>query len=184
MVEEIPVPIPTEKQHEKPKSLSESLKEISEKLDKFDKEKKVKKWQLPWKYRFLGKRKKRMGYVVVIHISTNRTLTFSKLRIDENIILDQDGVPHVVTPDDILIWKNKIPIIIQPSWSTKPFSPREHFEKTIENKNSTKGWQFLINYMYKTQIQAKKQFRMGLIVLGVILVVGIAYYLIKSGAFS
>lgn len=137
----------------------------------------------PFSARRLGKRKKRQNYVVFMNIGTNRAVTFIKAKIDDGVAL-VNGVPHVVSPDDILIWKNKIPIVIQPQFSEKPYSVKHHYERVEEDNERTEGWQLIMNYIYKTQITEKKKISTGLIIIGVIAVIGLGYYLIKSGALS
>jgi len=83
-----------------------------------------------------------------------------------------------------LIWKNKIPLVIQPQWSERPFSVKDHYDRTISAQQHSKGWQYIMNYIYKTQIKAKKSVPTGLIIIGVLALLGLGYYLIKSGAFK
>jgi len=141
------------------------------------------KWRLPLKARFLGRRKKRKGYCVFMNIGTNKAVTFIKAPIEEAVAM-VNGVPHIVEPEDILIWKNKIPIVITPQWSEKPFSAKDHFAKTNEGGMNTMGWQYIMNFIATNQLKEKKKVAMGLIIFGVIALVGLGYYLIKSGAFK
>lgn len=168
------------------KSLKDILAELSQNVNELKEAKKngTKKWNLPWGARTgMGKKKKRQGYVVFINIGENKALTFIKAPIEENVAL-VNNVPHVIEPEDILLWKNKIPIVIQPQWSERPFSPKNHYADTIVAQQTTNGWKYITNYLYRTQIQAKKNVSTGLILIGVLAVVGLGYYLIKSGAFS
>lgn len=135
----------------------------------------------PFTARRLGKGKKRKGYVVFMNIGLNRAVSFIKAPLDEGVAM-VNGTPHTITADDILIWKNKIPIVIQPQWSEKPFSAKTHQELVKERNEESTGWRTLMNYMYKNQIQPeKKGIKMGAIVLGVLIVLGLGYYLIKGG---
>lgn len=164
------------------KSLKENLAEISQQLNTLVEQKKVKKWSLPLTTRMgMGKKKKRKGFVVFMNVGTNKAVTFIKAPIDDNVAL-VNNVPHVVEPEDILLWKNKLPIVIQPQWSERPFSAKNHFEQTGLAKQNTMGWQYIMNYINKTQIAAKKAVSTGLIIIGAIVVIGLGYYLIKSGA--
>lgn len=164
------------------KSLRETLAEINKNLEELSKEKKVKKWNLPFTARIgMGKKKKRKGYVVFMNIGLNKALTFIKAPIEEGVAM-VNGVPHVVTPEDILIWKNKIPIVIQPQWSEKPFSAEKHFKETKDKNEGTEGWALIMNYMMKNQITNKKPISGGLIVVGVLVLLGLGYYVFKSGA--
>lgn len=166
------------------KSLKEILADLSSDVKDLKEVKKTgtKKWNLPFMARTgMGKKKKRRGYVVFVNIGTNKAVTFIKAPVEEGVAI-VNNTPHVVDPKDILIWKNKIPMVIQPQWSERPFSPEEHHRLTTENNQTTLGYEYIINYIMKTQIKAKKQVAMGLIIIGVIAVIGLGYYLIKSGA--
>src|SRR4030065_2928309 len=89
------------------KSLKESLADIAASLDTLKEQKKVKEWRLPFLSRFLGKRKKRKGYVLFMNVGLNKAVTFIKAPVEEGVAL-VNGIPHVVHAEDILIWKNKI----------------------------------------------------------------------------
>lgn len=167
------------------KSLKDVLAELSNDIKELKETKKsgTKKWNLPFMTRTgMGKNKKRRGYCVFMNVNTNKAVTFIKTPIEDNVAL-VNNVPHVIEPEDILLWKNKIPIVIQPQWSVRPFSPKEHYKQVMDSKDHTKGWQYIMNYINKTQLAAKKAVSTGLIIIGVIAVAALGYYLIKSGAF-
>lgn len=169
---------------EEEKSLKDTLADVVKNLEELKQQKKVKEWGLPFGARFgMGKAKKRKGYVVFVNIGTNKALTLIKAPISDGVAL-VNNVPHIVEPDDILLWKNKIPIVIQPQWSERPFSPKNHFAQTEKSGQNTAGWEYIMNFILKTQIQAKKSIPGGLIIIGVIALIGLGYYLIKSGALS
>lgn len=166
----------------KEKSLKETMAEVSSKLDELVQQKKVKKWNLPLSARIgMGKKKKREGYVIFQNIGENKAVTFIKAKVEDGVAIVND-VPHLVRPEDILIWKNKIPMVIQPQWSERPFSAKEHHEEVNRNNENTMGWKYIINYINKNQISEKKKIPFGLIVIGLLAIVGIGFYLIKSGA--
>ena len=166
------------------KSLKETLAEVAKNLEELKEAKKVKKWNLPFAARTgMGKVKKSKGYVVFMNIGTNKAVTYIKAPVTDNVAL-VNNIPHVVEPEDILLWKNKIPMVIQPQWSERPFSPKDHFKQTQEAGQNTAGWEYIMNFILKTQIQAKKTIPTGLIIVGVIAVIGLGFYLIKSGAFN
>lgn len=168
------------------KSLKEILAELSNNVNELKEAKKsgIKKWNLPFAARTgMGKKKKRQGYVVFMNVGENKAVTFIKAPVEENVAL-VNNVPHVIEPEDILLWKNKIPIVIQPQWSERPFSPKDHYAATVVAQQTTNGWKYITNYLYKTQIQPKKNASMGLILIAILAVVGLGYYLFKSGAFS
>lgn len=168
------------------KSLKEVLAELSADIKDLKEVKKTgtKKWNLPWSARTgMGKARKRQGYVLFMNIGMNKAVTFIKAPVVDNVAM-VNNVPHVVEPEDILIWKNKIPMVIQPQWSERPFSSKDHFDMTLESGQNTKGWQYIMNYILSSQIKEKKKFSGGLIIIGVIAVAALGYYLFKSGALS
>lgn len=162
-------------------SLKESLKNISEKLEELSKQKKVKEWKLPFFTKLgMGKGKKRRGYVVFMHIGGNKAVTFIKAPVEEGVAM-VNGVPHYVRPEDVLIWKNKIPLVIQPGWAESPFSPDDHYKMTEENNDGSKGWKYIMNYMSKDMMGTKKNIPWGLLIFGGIAAIALGYYLINSG---
>lgn len=171
---------------EEEKSLKEVLAELSTSVNELKEAKKTgtKKWNLPFFTRFgMGKKKKRRGYVVFMNIGLNKAVTFIKAPIEDNVAL-VNNVPHVIEPEDILIWKNKIPMVVQPQWDERPLNVKQSFSEAVEQKRTTMGWEYIMNFILKTQIKAKKSIPTGLIIIGVIAIVGLGYYLIKSGAFK
>jgi hypothetical protein len=115
-----------------------------------------------------------------MNIGLNKAVTFIKAPIDEGVAM-VNGVPHVVNTDDILIWKNKIPVVIQPQFSERPYSAHRHYETVMAKGEDTKGWQFLMNYILKHQIKPTKDTPWKAIIIGAIVVIGLGYYLMKSG---
>lgn len=166
------------------KSLKDILAELSSDIKDMKEVKKTgtTKWNLPFTTRIgMGKNKKRQGYVVFMNVGTNKAVTFIKAPVSDGVAL-VNNIPHVVEPEDILLWKNKIPIVIQPQWSERPFSTKDHFAETNKAGQNTAGWEYIMNFILKTQIQAKKSVPTGLIILGVIAIIGLGFYLVKSGA--
>ena|SRR3989304_1985253 len=171
----------------KEKPLKDTLEEIASKLDSLTAAKAVQEWKLPWTQRWswnlFGKMLKRKGYVLFMHIGTNKAVTYIKAPVDEGVAMI-NGIPHVIHTDDILIWKNKIPMVIQPAWSEKPLSASQHFGETLKEGKGSMGWEFIMNYILKSQIKEKKSFSMGAVILGILVLIGVGYYVIKSGALS
>lgn len=157
---------------------------IEEKLDKLmnEHEDQSKEWKLPARTRFgMGKRKKRKGYVVFMDIARNKAVTFVKAPIEDGVALVHN-IPVIVEPEDILLWKNRLPMVIRPSWSERPFSPKDHFAKTEAAGQGTIGWEYIMNYIYKTQIKAKKAIGAGLWIIGALVAGGLAWYFFRGGS--
>ena len=163
-------------------SLKDSLASIAESLEELKEQKKVKEWKLPFLSRLLGKRKKRKGYVLFQNIGLNKAVTFIKAPVEEGVAL-VNGVPHVVNAEDILIWKNKIPMVIQPQWSERPFSMKDHYNETAKNGAGSEGWKLIMNYIYSHKLEEKKSLSIGAIIIGIMVILGLGYYLLKSGVF-
>ena len=170
----------------KTKGLRETLDDINNKLDRFEKleEPQTKKWSLPFLTKFgMCKKKKRKGYVVFVNIGLNKAITFIKAPIIEGVAM-VNGIPHVIEPEDILIWKNRIPMIIQPQFSERPYSAKHNYELVREKGEGTEGWQYIMNYLMNNQITDKKKMPVGAMIIGAIVIIGLGWYLIKSGAFK
>lgn len=167
-------------EQEKVVTLQENLKSIHSKLDELSEKKEIEKADVPW-YKRLTKGQAKKNWVLVCYISENKGINFIKAQIDEGVILI-NGIPHTVSSDEIMMYKNK-PFIIVPSWSIKPFSAHQNLMETKEAGNSSLGWEYIMNYMKKTEIKAIKNAGMIMwIILGIV-VIGGAYYFIQRGGF-
>ena len=152
---------------------------IEEKLDMLveTKEPKKKLFKLPFKAK-VGKKKVEQGYTTVLKINDNRVITFEKQKIDDQTIM-VDGVPRIATADEILSYKGK-PFIIQPSWSTKPFSPTDNYAGAVRDSYTTQGWRLLLSRLKSDAIIAKKKVN-GMLIFGIIIVVVVLGYLVTKG---
>ena len=164
-------------------TLKETLAEVARTLTELKEQKKVKTWNLPWSARTISKKKRKDGWVVFLNIGENKWGTFIKAPIEDGVAM-VNGIPHVVDPSDIIMLKKNLGLVIQPQWSIKPFSPNQNAIETEEAGNGTKGWEYIMNYVYKTQLKAKKSFNAGIVILIGLAVIAGGYYLMKSGAFS
>ncbi len=167
------------------KSLIEKINDIEAKLEDKDKDKNKKEWKLPFKFTMIGQKKKKEGWILLQHLSYNGATSFEKVQVDEGVAMGKDMIPHVVTAEDIFLYKNKLPMVIIPDWSKYPIRKGELYSQTLATKGAgTMGWEFLMNYMYKTQIKEKKKATTGVMIIGVLVLIGLGYYLVKSGALS
>lgn len=158
--------------------IKEELQEIKSLL-KSEEEEKKKKFRLPFGKK-TSPRQGRKGWVTIMRINENGFINFEKQRIQDQTIM-VDGVPRLATPDYVLHWK-KVPMIIQPNWSVKPFSPEEHHEKSMEDGSHTKGYKILMARMKSDTTSPKPQMG-GMMkwIIGAILVGIIAYAFITGG---
>jgi len=135
--------------------LNEELKDIKELLKKQGEENdKKKEFKIPF-FKRVGKKQAQQNYVTVMKINENGHTTFKKQQIDEQTIIE-DGIPRLATPEHVLFYK-KNPMLILPSWSVKPYSPAEQYQKSMNDGSNTKGYSILLARMHKEQINPKRQ---------------------------
>ena len=165
-------------------SLKDTLKSINDKLGELTEKNEIKEtsfWSKWIFWRNASKLQVRKNWVNIIYIQDNKSIRILKARIDENVIMI-DNIPHTVNAADIMLHKGK-PTIIVPSWSIKPFSPEQNLKETEENGNLTLGWEYIMNYLKKTEIKAVKNIGIMMWIIVGLIVIGGGYYLIKSGLF-
>ncbi len=166
-------------------SLKDTLKSIENRLQELTDKHQIQPasfWSSLKFWNNVSKRQMKKNWIQIIHLSDNKVMRIMKAQIDENIIMI-DNIPHKVDASDVFLHKGK-PTIIQPSWSIKPLSPTQNLQETKEAGNSTLGWEYIMNYLKKTEIKSIKNMGTMVWVIGGIVVIGGIYYLIKSGAFS
>jgi len=166
------------------KSLHELVREMHEKTIKEDltpKEKKKRTFKIPFKGK-VNNAKARKGYTTVIVIKENRNIDFVKYPIDEQTFM-HDGAPRIATAEEILWYKGK-PVIILPNWSTKPFSPTDNYQTTIQKQYGAQGARLLYNRMNMELIKTKKAIS-GILVMGIIVgIIVLGYFAYQGGLFS
>jgi len=166
-------------------SLKSTLANIDKKLEELTEKKVISETSFWNKWKFwqnLSKGNIKRNWINIIYIQDNKNLRILKAPIDENIIMI-DNIPHTVDVGDIFLHKNK-PTIIQPSWSIKPLSPEQNKKETSEAGNNTLGWEYIMNYLKKTEIKSQKNIGVMMWVVVGCLVIGGIYYAIKSGMFG
>ena len=166
-------------------SLSKTLQSIDKKLEELKGKKEIEETSFWSKWKFwenLTRGNIKRGWVNIVYISDNKNIRILKAPIDENVIMI-DNIPHVINASDIYLHKNK-PTIIVPAWSIKPFSAEQNLKDTKEAGNSTLGWEYIMNYLKKTEIKAVKNMGVMIWIICGIIAIGGIYYLIKSGLFS
>ena len=102
---------------------------------------------------------------------------------DQTVVVD--GVPRLATAEHVLKIKmgfKTYPLIIQPSWSDKPFCPKEDLEESLREGRNIKGKQLLLARMKSDALDGKKKNVPVWIlwILGLI-VVGAGGYLLMTG---
>ena len=155
-------------------------KEIEQKA-KEDNGVKEKKFRFPFGKR-VGRSQKKKNYLTVLLLNENGTYNFKKYQINEQTIM-HELIPRLATTGHVMFNKKGNPMVILPNWSVEPFSPKSHFEKSLEDGSNKKGFQILMNKMKSEQISAKKS--MGNVlkwVIGLVIAAIIGYALLTGGA--
>jgi len=158
--------------------LQNELKEIKQLLEQQEK-KKEKKFRLPF-FSKVGKGQRKKNYVTIQRINENGDVTFKKVQIDEQTFMEE-GIPRLAASGYVLRFK-KNPLIILPSWSVEPFSPMEHYEKSLLKGSNSVGYRLLLNKM-KLENEGKKK-KMGNIlpwIIGIVILGIVAYAFISGG---
>lgn len=115
---------------------------------------KEKKWKFPWGKR-VGRSQKKKNYVTVLNVHENGHYDFKKYQITDQTVM-HSLVPRLATAEHVLFDKKGNPMIILPDWSVEPFSPKQHFDKSMENGSNTKGFKVLLSRMESNKIEEKK----------------------------
>lgn len=159
---------------EEKKTLKQEVAELNENFDLINKKKKNKKrkFRIPLSKRVKG-RKARENYITIIYVNENGSIDFKKKKIiDQTIMIE--GVPRLATAEYVLRYKRN-PIIIQPSWSVEPFSPRENKKKTSGDEMDTTGYRILLNIMKSEAIKGVKKLGWGMGIGGLVVLAIVVY---------
>lgn len=147
--------------------ISEDLKEIKDEL-KSQKEEKEQLKNKRWKLRKakVGKKKQNKNWIGIMKINENGSIEPSKQQIVQQTVVIDD-VPRLATPDYVLRWnagRKQFPLLIIPSWSVEPlspksifFSPTESIEESIKKGTNIKGYQLLLARMKANATEVKKK---------------------------
>lgn len=126
----------------------------------------------------LGKGNKKRGYVRYIYIDGNNNIKVTKVPIDESIIW-YEKVPRLAEPTSVLSWDGD-PTIIQPSWSVKPFSPKENYEDAVNDKMTAQGHRLLLKAIKEGEVKPKRKMS-GVMIFFIIIALIVIGYLLLSG---
>lgn len=158
--------------------LNERLERIEMELSKEKEKIPEKKFKLPFGKK-VGKSQKKKNYVTILKINENGEIDFKKTQIQSQTFME-DGVPRLGTPDYVLRWKNN-PMVILPSWSNKPYSPSEQFQRSLEDGSNIKGYKILLAAMQEEALGKKKQIgNLFKIIIGIALAAIIGYAFITG----
>lgn len=152
------------------KSIIDRLEELENKK----KNKKDKELKLSSKGKVKGA-KLRKGYIGILKVDENGNITPTKKRIEGSVFdFDKENY-HATNGSEVLFWKGKFPVIIQPTWERNPLVVKD---KNTTNK--TYGDEYILAKLQKDVLKTKK--KMGGLV--IILVVGVLLFVIGKFVFK
>ena len=160
--------------------IQEDLQEIKKLMTDQKEGIKEKKFRFPFGKR-VGRSQKKKNYVTVLLLMENGVYDFKKYQITEQTIM-HDLIPRLATAGHVMFNKKGNPLVILPEWSVDPFSPKSHFDKSLEDGTNIKGFAILMNKMKSEQISAKKT--MGNLfkwIIGAAVAAVIGYALVTGG---
>ena len=161
--------------------IKEDIQEIKDSLIKEKGGVKEKKFRFPFGKK-VSRSQRKKNYVTILLLPENGTYQFKKYQIVDQTIIHK-LIPRLATAGLVMFDKKGNPLIILPEWSTVPFSPKTHFEKSLENGSNTKGFAILMSRMKSEQISTKKS--MGNVlkwIIGLAIAAIIGYALLTGGA--
>jgi len=161
--------------------IQDDLQELKKMIKESEQKKEEKKFKFPFGKK-VGKRQAKKNFITVIKINENSNIDFKKVQIDEQTIME-GGIPRLAASKYVMHWKGK-PVIILPSWSVEPFSPKDNYEQSLVNGSNAKGYAILMNKMIKETADGKKKVNGGMVgwIVGGILLLVIGYALMTGGA--
>jgi hypothetical protein len=151
--------------------INDRLEKIEKILEEKGKEKKKKKFNLPWKAK-VGNKKMGEGYATILEIQENKHADFRKEKITDGTI-HLDDTFHAINPKDIFFYKGK-PLIIQCKNKLNPYNP-------LEDKHETYGQKYVMARMEGDKLTLKKKLGLGLGI-GMIIIIAIIGYSVLFGA--
>ena len=127
------------------------------------------------KLKKLGKGAKKKGYVNYLYIHENGEIEPLKVPIQEMTSLIEES-PRLARPEEILSYQGN-PTIIQPSWSSEPFSMVNNYEQTIKDKMLSAGYRLLALRAEQGNIKPKKKIS-GTMIFFIIVAILVVGYLV------
>ena len=128
----------------------------------------------------VGKGQRKNNFITTLILNENGIYDFKKYQIMNQTIV-HDVIPRLASAGHVMFDKKGNPLIILPNWSVEPFSPLEHYEKSLISGTNTAGFRLLLDRMENSKIDTKKKMGgIGMWVGGLILG-GIILYALLSG---
>lgn len=133
-------------------SIRDEIKRLREEVLE-DKKIKEKKFKFPFGKK-VGTSQKKKNFVTILLLSENGTYDFKKYQIENQTVL-HEAIPRLATAGHVMFDKKGNPLIILPNWSVEPFSPLDHYEKTMISGSNTKGFKILMAQMELSKVENK-----------------------------
>lgn len=155
------------------------VEEIKKAIEDDKLKQKEKKFKLPFGKK-VGKSQRKKNFVTILVLNENNNYEFKKYQIDDQTI-SHDTILRLATSGHVMYDNKGNPMIILPNWSVEPFSPLEHFQKSLVNGSNTSGYKILMNKMKLSQVDGGK--KMGNVwkwIIGIV-VGGIIIFSVLSG---
>jgi len=132
------------------KNLTQKVEEDHEFIENIKSGKiKRKELKIPRKAK-VKKAKLKKGYIGMIKVDENGNLSGEKVKIEGTIFNIKENTFHATNGQEILMWKGKFPVIIQPTWSRNPLELRKE-----KPKNETYGDKTVLAMMKKAVLVKK-----------------------------
>jgi len=134
---------------------------------------KEKKWKFPFGKK-VGAGQKRKNFVTTLILNENGNYEFKKYIITDQTIV-HDLIPRLASAGYVMFDKRGNPLVILPNWSVQPFSPLEHYNKSLIDGSNVNGYKLLMAKMQKEQIKPTTQISgwvkwvVGLVIAGIII---------------
>lgn len=114
-----------------------------------------KKFRYPL-FKKVGKGQRKKNYVTILIINENSTCDWKKYQIEDQTVM-HDMIPRLASAGHVIKDKKGNPLIILPSWSVEPFSPLDHYQKTLVDGSNQVGYRLLLNRMETEKVVSKKK---------------------------
>ena len=154
------------------KAQNERLKSMDDKIEKL-----LNAGAKVVKPKKLGSTKLKKGNVRYVFIKENGNMTVLDVPVEEGTTT-HEKIPRIATPEHVLNWDGT-PTIMQPSWSSEPFSPAQNMEKTARDKMLSVGYRLLTNRQELGEIKAKKGLPGWAIFLIIAVIIVVGYLLLR-----
>ena len=160
-------------------TIKEDIQELRDLVIKEKGGVKEKKFKFPFGKK-VGRSQRKKNYVTVMLLMENGTYDFQKYQIEDQTIIHK-LIPRLATAGLVMFNKKGNPLIILPEWTVEPFSPKTHFDNSLENGSNIKGFAILMSRMKSETISAKKSMGNAIKWIGGLVLAAIIGYALLTG---